>query len=509
MKKRIKPQPLRPEPPDVSPPSSLSLHLQENVKELQETLADVHNVVFRSFLIAKRKEAALIYLEGLTDVRALHDSVLKPLMTPSDPSLPDLVKESLPVASVREIRSLEECARSILDGNPILLQDQVEFALRMGLEHVEQRGIEEPKSEPAVRGSQEGFTESLPTNLSIMRRIIRSPHLKSQMIELGSYTNTQVVLLSITGVADPQLVQEVHDRVSRIETDGILEGGYLEEFIEDTPYSPFPQVQNTQRPDVVAAALLEGRVALVVEGTPDVLILPTTLNALLQASDDYYQRFLFVSSIRLLRYFVLIISLVLPGVFVAMLNFHQEMIPTRLLISIASAHEVVPFPSIVETFMMQIAYEILREAGLRLPRQAGSAVTIVGALVIGEAAVSAGFVSAPVVIVIALTGIASFTTPHYALEQTIRLIRLGLLLLGGMIGMLGIMFGLLGICIHLCALRSFGVPYLFPITPLRTSELKDTFVRVPHWKMDKRPHFTGAYNKYRQKPDQKPNPSKD
>ena len=291
------------------------------------------------------------------------------------------------------------------------------------------------------------------------------------------------------------------NRLKRIEIDGILESGYIEEMIEDNPYSPFPQIMTTERPDIACSNLLEGRAVILVEGTPFSLIAPISFFSLLQSHEDYYQRFMIGTIIRWLRYLFLGVSLLFPSLYVAILTFHQEMVPAQLLLSMASSREAVPFPAIVEALLMEIAFEALREAGVRLPKQIGSAVSIVGALVIGQAAVQAGLVSAPMVIIVAITGISSFMIPRYVAGIAIRMLRFPIMLLASTLGLLGIMMAIIAIAIHLCTLRSFGVPYLAPLAPLKVRELKDVLWRSPLWMMDTRPHLTGESNLYRQSPD--------
>ena len=485
--------------------------IEENRKALKKIFSDTDDVVFRSFIIGKSIEAEIIYFEGLSAVREIQDHVLSPLMEmdlKEQANLEEIQNVILPIASVSMISSLTDGAAQMLRGFPILYINGVNQALCLKINEWEKRAVEEPKTEISIRGSREGFTESIGTNTALLRRRIQSIHLKMKAMNIGTYTNTRVIVAHIEGIARPALVDEVWKRLNRIDIDSILESGYIEELTEDDPFSPFPQEQFTERVDVVSANLLEGRVAILVDGTPDVLVVPVTLTSLLQAVDDYYNRALYSSMVRMLRYGTLFIALILPAVYVALINYHQEMLPTKLLISITAARSAVPFPAIVETFVMQLAFEALREAGLRLPRQIGSAVTIVGALVVGEAAVSAGFVSAPMVIIVAFTGIASFTAPHYSLELAIRFLRLPLIILGGTLGMLGIMFGIIAIAIHLCSLRSFGVPFMAPFAPLRINDLKDSAIRVPWWLMSKRPSFLGRLNKYRLGRDQKPGPTK-
>ncbi|WP_079908750.1 spore germination protein [Paenibacillus sp. 32352] len=491
--------------------TALGPELDRNVEALKQVLGEADDVSFRSFLIAGRVRAELVSIPGMSDKQEIDNSVLKPLMQSQDVVCADLqtVKHRLlHVVSADEASTVEECAGQLIKGYPVLLIDGCTGALLLGIPQWDKRSVEEPKTEPSLRGPREGFTESIETNLSLLRRKIQSVKLKLKSQKIGRYTGTEVYIAYMDDLAKPSLLQEVQNRLERIDLDGVLESGYIEELTEDSPFSPFPQQQFTERVDIAAASLLEGRIVLLVDGTPDVLIVPATLATLLQAADDYYNRALYTSVLRCLRYITLLISMILPAMYVAILNFHHEMVPGKLLTSIASAREAIPFPTFVEVMMMELAFEVLREAGLRLPRQIGSAVTIVGALVVGEAAVSAGLVSAPIVIIIAFTGIAGFTAPHYSLELAIRLLRLPLIVLGGTLGMLGVMFGIIAVAIHLCMLRSYGVPYLSPFAPFEASEMKDTAIRAPRWKMTMRPGFSSMRSRRRLARGQKPEPGK-
>ncbi|HET7658433.1 MAG TPA: spore germination protein [Bacillales bacterium] len=513
LQKKPKPMSLKtPRDWDTALNQPLSSDLQQNMEILKQLYANTLDVVFRSFQIAGSHSAKLVYLDNMADVARIDDQVLKPLMETQDiteKQLASVIEQYLPVASIQTLQTFEDCIREISSGNAILLVDKNDEATKIGLSQREKRQIKEPENEPVIRGPKEGFIESLPVNLSLIRQMIRAPQLKMKSLTVGTYTKTEIAAVYMETIADHTLVEEVMNRLKRIRIDGVLESGYIEEFIEDNPYSPFPQTKISERVDVAASSLLEGRVVILVNGSPTALVVPASLTSLIQAADDYYNRFLFGSSFRILRFTSFFVSLFLPGFYVAVISFHQEMVPTDLLISIAASREAIPFPTLVEAIIMQLAFEVLREAGLRLPRQVGSAVTIVGALVIGQAAVSAGFVSATMVIIIAVTGITSFTAPHYPLESAIRILRFVLMFLAGTLGLLGLVFGMLAIFIHLCTLRSFGVPYLAPMAPAQKGEWEDTMVRAPWWKKTKRPHFTGEWNKYRVPPGQKPGPGKE
>ncbi|MGQ7887451.1 spore germination protein [Paenibacillus sp. WC2504] len=491
---------------------SLFPDLSDNLQVFQSIYSKCADVVFRTFVISADSKMALIYIEGLANSSGIEEMVIAPLMQLGETetvTVKQIKERKIFVAQTSSVETFEQCIEAISTGLPILLCHNETVGISLGLNKWEQRGIEEPNSEIMIRGSREGFTETLLTNLSQIRRIIKSPLLKIQMLKIGEYTKTKVAIVYIESLTDETLIQEVTNRLSRIQIDGILESGYIEELIEDNPYSPFPQLLSTERPDVTCAGLLEGRVAILTEGTPNALIAPTTFPSLLQSAEDYYQRFWSGTAIRWLRYTFFFISLFLPSLYVAVLTFHQEMIPGNLIYSMSSSRESVPFPAFVEALIMEVTFEALREAGTRLTKQVGSAVSIVGALVIGQAAVQAGLVSAPMVIVVAVTGIASFIIPRYVLGITIRLLRFPMIFLAGTLGLLGVMLGFIAMLIHLSSLRSFGASYLSVISSSNSKELKDVLIRAPWWKMDSRPQFTGEYNKFRSASDQKPGPEHD
>ncbi|MDF2717225.1 MAG: hypothetical protein K0R28_4150 [Paenibacillus sp.] len=488
----------------------LAVELHRNAEILQSLYANCSDVVFRPFRIADTIDAMIIYIEGLTNIQELGSGVLTPLMDGSGAVLKDTrqwVTGNISVSKMSEANTIGDCIESISAGEPVLLYEGDSRGITFGLGKWEKRALDEPTAEVVVRGPREGFSESIGINISQLRRIIKSPALKVEAMKIGDYTRTKVVISYIEGIADQTLIDEVKNRLQRIKIDGILESGYIEEMIEDNSFSPFPQILSTERPDVTCANLLEGRVAILVEGTPFTLVAPTTFFSLMQSAEDYYQRFLIATAIRWLRYLFLGVSLLLPSLYVAILTFHQEMVPTALLLSMAAAREAVPFPALVEVLLMEVTFEALREAGIRLPKQVGAAVSIVGALVIGQAAVQAGLVSAPMVIVVAITGISSFMIPRYVAGIAMRMLRFPIIFLAGFLGLLGVMIGIITIVVHMCTLRSFGTPYLTPLAPMKGNELKDVAIRGPLWMMDRRPHLTGEDNSSRQAPNQKPDPS--
>ncbi|CAN7592075.1 spore germination protein [Paenibacillus sp. LjRoot56] len=489
----------------------LSLGLGHNLKILQTMYENCPYVVFHKFLISGKINAVLIYIEGLSDKNMIDEYVLAPLTDSTSvgqENIETLLQKKISLSNQKKIKSIDEVVEQIFEGSPVLLIDNESQGIALNLAKWEKRSIEEPMAEPIIRGSREGFTETLSVNMSLLLRRIKTPLFKMNQIKVGRYTKTKIIVAYIDGLADPTLVREVMNRLERIELDGVLESAYIEEMIEDNPYSPFPQILTTERPDSVAANLLEGRVTILVDGTPFAIVAPTTLFSLLQSPEDYYQSFMFVTMLRWLRYIFVGIALLAPSAYVAVLTYHQEMVPTTLLLSISKSREEIPLPAFFEALLMEVTFEALREAGIRLPKQVGAAVSIVGALVIGQAATAAGLVSSPMVMIVAITGIASFMIPHYNVGISLRMLRFPMMILAGMMGFLGLILGVITMVIHLCTLRSFGVPYLSPLSPMEARDMKDVFIRAPWWKLNTRPHLKGAWNKYRQSPGERPGSGK-
>jgi hypothetical protein len=493
----------------------LSTEILKNEQLLKENFQGCSDFTLRPILENGEAKILIIYIDGLTDTKLLDEALLKPLMFEGSPkgmgkdhSLSDEFENKLvAVGRVRTVSKASELINGVLKGDVGVLVDGKDSGFLADVSGFEKRAIQEASSEVVIRGPRDGFTESLRTNTSLLRRRIKSTRLKMESISIGELSQTDIVISYIEGIAPDSLLDEVRSRLNRIRIDGILESEYIEEFIEDVPFSPFPQIQSTERPDTVIANLLEGKVGILVDNTPFALILPMTFWSGIQATEDYYERFIYTTFIRLIRYVLLNVSLFLPSLYVALTTFHPKLIPTELLISITASREIVPFPAIIEALLMEFMFEGLREAGVRLPKPVGSAVSIVGALVIGQAAVEAGIVSAPMVIVVATTGIASFAIPHYNFGTAFRMIRYVMLILAGCFGIFGIGIGFIAITIHLVNLRSFGVPYFSPVAPQIPSNLIDTLIRAPRWAFTYRPEFLSGLDKLRipkgQRPSQK------
>lgn len=480
---------------------ALSSRLDYNHEVLKSLFSRAGDVVFRELrlhldsapraLIVGIEEMVSKELVGELLIRPLVDSLGKRGVTGGPGSVVDMVeRELVTVAKVCVLRSFRHVVDSVLDGNAVLLIDGCLEALAADIKSPAARAIDMPDREASLRGPQEAFNENLMSNISLLRKRLKTPLLAIEINRVGHLTGTRFAITYLYGLARDDLLNEVRRRLSFLETDGVLDASYLEEFLEDDPWSPFPQIQASERPDVLASALLEGRVGIIVEGSPQSLIVPVTVWRLIQPAEDYYQRHIYASLLRILRIVAVNVALTLPAFYVSLVSFHQEMLPPALLTTIAASREGIPFPAVVEVLLMEVSFEALREAGIRLPLPVGETVSIVGALVVGLAAVQAGLVSPTIVTVVALTGIASFMMPSFSFGFGLRMLRIGVLAMAGFLGLFGLIAGLLAILVHLSTLKSFGVPYLSPVAPFTFPDMKDVIVRAPHWMMLTRPKDT-------------------
>jgi len=466
--------------------------LDENIKIIKNIFMNDTTMVYRDLSFGKSAstKCMLIYIDGMANLQAINEDIIKPLLLSNISDITKsnimdiLIQKVLLTADNKKTYDVDNIVNGIMYGKTMLFIDGLTEVLSINTIGWQTRSISEPQSETIVRGPREGFTESMNLNLTLIRRRVLSPSLKFEFMRIGKQTKTQICVCYIDGIAKEPIHKELLKRLHDIDIDAILDSGYIEEIIKDAPYSPFRTVINTERPDVVAGKLLEGRFAVICDGSPVVLTLPSIFVEIFQSNEDYYDNFLYSSFIRLLRWLCFFLGTSVPAIYVAIVTFHQELLPTPLLISIYVARKGVPFPSIVEAMGMTIVFEILREAGLRMPKHVGGAVTIVGALVLGDAAVNARLVSAPIVEITAITGIASFLLPQ---ALGIVVIRLILLVLASFLGLYGYLFGVMGLVLHLMSIRSFGIPYMTNVPSFSTQDIKDTIVRAPWWDMYLRP----------------------
>ncbi len=495
----------------------LSDVLEVNEARIRQAFGGSFDLVYRRISIGKNGcvAALVIHINEMVNPQFVSSAIMQRIVDKTenltDPhSVFNHVRDRyLDLTDVAEEHDFQEIVEEIANGNTCIIIQGVTKAIVCQTQGFSQREVTQPTTETTIRGSKEGFVESLDINLGLIRRRIRNPRLRIEHYILGEVSKTPVALVFIEGIANSGIIDEARQRLSRLRIDSIQESGQLEELIEDAPFSPFPTLLRTERPDRVTGNLLEGRFAIITEGSPFALIAPATFSMFLTAPEDYFERFFAGSIIRLLRYMAFFISLTLPALYVAITTFHQELLPTPLILSIAAQRDLIPFPAVVEAALMEIVFELLREAGIRLPLVLGQAVSIIGALVIGEAALRAGIVSAAMVVVVALTGIASFATPIFSLAISVRLLRFPLMLMASTLGLFGILAGLGAIFTHLLTLRSFGVPYLEPFAPFVAREQRDAVLRAPWWAMDKRPRLVGGQDDQRTAPGQMPKPPVD
>ncbi|WP_053955685.1 spore germination protein [Inediibacterium massiliense] len=489
-------------------PTYLTKSLDENISIFQNIFKHDETIIFRK--IESREwqslKCCLILADGMVKKDDIHEFIIQPIVESKDPkeniNILDLLSNKIiTTAEIEKQKDIDDLVEAILSGNSVLLIEGMKEALILDTKGWAFRAITEPLSEQVVRGPREGFTETLIVNLSLLRRRILTSDLKFQFKKIGTRTNTKVCICYIESLVNEKILKELHKRLDDIEIDGILESGYIEEFIEDAPLSPFSTVGHTERPDIIAGGLLEGRIAILVDGTPFVLSIPHLFIEDFQANEDYYNRSFYATINRMLRILSFFLTTSVPAVYVALVTFHQEMIPTPLILSISAAREGVPFPTIVEALLMLLAFELLRESGVRLPAPVGTTIGFVGAIILGQAAVDAKFVSAPIVIVAALTGITNFLIPK--MIGPVIVIRFTFLMLSAFLGLYGYIFGVIGLFIHLMSLRSFGIPYMSQIGSVKLQDMKDTSIRAPWWYMYYRPKLL-SHNPIRKKDSQIP-----
>jgi spore germination protein KA len=442
---------------------------------------------------------AAVYMEGLTNKDKINDFAERLLFY--EPDNVENANKAKPrdiydavliraktVGEVKVQHQWSDMMNALLSGDIVIFVEGCGSCISANLRGGNQRDVSEPETEVNIRGPRDSFNESIGTNVSLIRRRLKSPRLWVESMKIGNVSQTDVAIMYLKGIAEEPLIEEVRKRMKDIRIDAVLDSGHIEGLIEDETYTPFPMIYNTERPDVAAANLMEGRIAVLVDGTPNTLILPTTFSHFFKAAEDYYQRPDFALFIRLIRYFSFMILILLPSAYIAITTFHSEMIPTTLAINLLAQREGVPFPVLFEALIMEVSFEIIREAGTRMPRAIGQAVSIVGAIVLGQAAVEAGIVTAMMVIIVALTGIASFTLPGFSLSTSSRIIRFPMMVAASTFGFYGVFIGVILLVAHMVSLRSFGIPYMAPFSPFGLRGQKDTFLRMPHKNRNTRPH---------------------
>lgn len=482
-------------------PQGFSGDYAADLKYIKDTIGRNSDLHFKEFTMTRlQSQAVLIFVDGMQDDRQLNLQILQYLMfeaTAESLSAQEMSGAGLPFSQLMEASNLTLFNQSVLFGHAGLLVEGLPQGLLIEPPGSTDRTLGEPVSEALLRGPRLGFSEVLSVNTSILRRQGLNDQLEMISYRAGTRIQKDIVLAYMKDIVNPELLKEVETRISKLDIDFLAESGYIEQLIEDNYLSPFQQVQNTERPDRVINALLEGRIAILLDGTPFALIVPVTFSMLLQSPEDYYERWLPGSLIRMLRFAATFLALMAPALYISFISFHPGLIPTELALSIIETRQNVPFPSVIEVLILEISIEILREAGIRLPKPVGPAMGIVGGLIIGDAAVNAGIVSPFLVIVVAVTAISSFSIPMYSAGLTLRLLRFVGMGFAAVLGMFGTILFFLLLCSHLTRLKSFGVPYLTPVSPFRLSDWKDLFFRSPLSLMKRRPVMMKTQNSRR------------
>lgn len=469
------------------------------MKAYRQIYKDCSDIKMREMMLGRKKNVRcfLAYIEVAVSNILMETTALGRLLSyleqaPGEEIVEILDKNALGIADVTPFETMEEAAQGMLTGDAILFVDGYPKALKISDKGYPNMGVTEADSEKVIRGSNEGFADSIKVNTALIRKRVRSTKVKVKEMRPGVRSHTNVNLVYMEDLAYPEIIAEVEKRLNRYEIDGVLDSGVIEQLAEEKWYSPFPQFQTTQRPDRAAMAILEGRVVVLSDNSPVALILPTDYNSFIKTSDDYYNRWEVATFGRLLRYIASFFAMTFPGLYLAVTNFHTQVLPTTLLLSFQAARQGVPFPAVFEVLLMEISFELLREAGVRLPGAMGNTIGIVGGLIIGQAAVEANLVSPIVVIIVAFTALCSFAIPNEEFAFSFRILKFVFIAVCAWLGYFGFLISLLMVLIHLSHLTSFGIPYLMPfVGPELTGyeDQRDFLWRFPLRRITKRPIY--------------------
>jgi len=464
----------------------------ENIQYLKNTFKGCDDIVFKYFK-ASDERCFMVYTDNIVDGAVIEEAVLTNLMfRVREGDGESLEERGIAVGEVEESVDFEKIIDAVLLGDTAVLAEKSKAAFIISTKGWPSRGVPETETEMTVYGPKDAFTEQGSINTVLIRRRIRDTALKVKRMKCGRRSKTDIAVMYMEGIARDEVAAEAIGKIESLDVDMIIDSGYLQQFMEGNSLSPFPQLQLTERPDKAAAALYEGRVVIVVDNSPFVLIVPAVLNVFFQAAEDYYERWEIAAFLRVLRFAAAFAAATLPGFYIALTVFNPNMIPPSLALKIAAGRGNVPFPTIIEVLIMELAFELLREGGVRLPSPVSSAIGIVGGIIIGQAAVDAGIVGPMVVIVVALAGICSFVVPNNAMVSAIRLTKYFIIIMSSFMGMFGFCMSLMFILAHLCTLKSFGFPYMYPFcsgSENDYTDFKDSIIRKPLYMMKKRPVF--------------------
>lgn len=485
----------------------VSANLRENEKYLRSRLENCSDILIRPMRLGDKHkvDCLMVYIEVAVSNMMLDDSALGKMINHFWEISPEDIQEfvrhnSLGIADVKKLENLDESIDAMLAGNAVFFIDGYDKAMKISSKGYPSTGVMEAESEKVLRGSREGFSDSVKSNSALIRKRLRDSRLKVEEYKIGVRSHTLTQVLYMDDLVHEGLLEEVKERLEEFQIDGILDSGMLEQLTEDVWYSPFPQYQTTERPDRAVQEILKGKVVILCDNSPEALILPGNFSSFMESSEDWYHRFEMASFLRILRYLAVIMATVLPGLYLAVIRFHTQILPSALILSFAEAREGVPFSSVVELIFLELAFELIREAGVRVPGSLGNAIGIVGGLVIGQAAVEANLVSPIVVMIVALTALGSMTVPNEEFAAAFRLVKYGFLILGGYLGIYGIVLGVYLVIGHLAGLISFGIPYLVPfIKKEQKGSRGEGILRVPLRKRVLRPLYAREEQKIRLK----------
>lgn len=475
--------------------------LENRVQYINNAFEGTKRPVVRNIVISEKIRATLIFLDELTDSNAINRDLLRSLMQAELNETDDVIKrieeEVVPFGEVDKFDDINMATGFILDGAAVLVAENCREMLAFSAKKWSQRGVDEPPTSSVIRGPREGFNEDIKTNISLIRRRLKTPDLTFDIINVGKYSSTKVAVVYINSIADKNIVKNIKNKINGINIDGILDSAYVEAFLQDNRKTIFSQVGITEKPDIASGKLLEGRVCVIVDGCPSVLTLPYLFIESFQDSGDYYGHTARRNFLRALRMVCFLFALLLPGFYVSMLLFHYEMLPTDLLLTIVNARDGIPMNPMLELLVTMVLFEMLQEASVRMPRHIGAAMSIVGALILGDTAVSAGVISSPAVMVSAVSSIMIYNVPEQS--DVINMLRFVFTILAGFIGFFGLIVGVIAMCLHLLSLTSVGVPFMAPYAPLYGNDKQDALFLKPVTQRFLRPESIPTKNRVRMK----------
>lgn len=478
MKKNSKQEPLHQEAKrfkDVFPT------IDENFTYFKQTFSSSDDLIMKELHVRNRR-GMVIFLDTMADKDKIQNNIFMPVTEAEGVQFENVLRSSF-----QKSDNLIKAEKALLNGSCIMIFDGLQEFYMLDVAISKDRAVMEPSNEQVIQGSHEGFIENLMTNLHLIRKTIKTTDLTMEHFSVGDHIESKITMVYLNDLANRELLDEFKRRIHHISIDHISSIGILQELIEDSTWSPFPQILSTERVDRVVGHLNEGRVAVFIEGNPACLIIPVTFFAFFHSPDDYNSRWMIGTFIRFLRLMSIAIAVNLPALYIAVIGFHFEVLPDDLVLPIVSSIRNIPFPPLVEALIMELTIELIREAGVRLPSRIGQTIGIVGGLVIGDAVVSAGLISNTMIVVVAITAIAAYSIPTTEMSDAVRFLRFPLMLLASTFGFVGIIFGTMIILAHLCRLESFGTPYFEPWAPFRLKDIKDTFIRLPLTKFNTRP----------------------